>query len=67
MAGHHAARPQRMDLLDRIRQESGDQKQADQLGLREPLGGEAAPLLLARLSASGTKWRRRARLALTLV
>ena len=36
-----------MDLLDRIREEVGDEAQADRLGPFEPGGGEASSLLLA--------------------
>jgi len=32
VAGHYAARAQRMDMLDSVSQESGDQKPSDHLG-----------------------------------
>lgn len=52
MAGYHAPGPQRVDLLDRIRQEAGDETEADRLGPLKPAGWEAPSLLLAGMSSS---------------
>jgi heat shock protein HslJ len=41
-----------VDLLDRIREEAGDQAQTDRMGLLKPDGWEASSLLLARLPSS---------------
>jgi hypothetical protein len=41
-----------MDLLDRIRQEAGDEAQADRLGLFEPERREAPSMLLAGMPTS---------------
>lgn len=49
MGGYHAPRTQRVDLLDRVGQESGNEKPPDRMGLFQPEGWEAAPLLLARM------------------
>ena len=47
MGRHHAAGSQRMDLLDRVREEVGNEAQAHRLGLLEPEGWQAPALLLA--------------------
>jgi hypothetical protein len=40
-----------MDLLDRVREESGDSAEAHPLGLRKSERGKAPPLLLAGMPA----------------
>lgn len=52
MAGHHAARTQRMDLLDRVGQKSRNKNAPDRMGLCQSQRRKAETVLLARLPAS---------------
>lgn len=49
MGGHYAARAQRVDLLDDLRQETGNPKAACRPRCLGTERGNAPPLLLARL------------------
>ena len=49
---HYAARAQRVDLLDSIPKEAGNQTQAHRLGLLESEGWQAPSLLLAWMPSS---------------
>jgi len=49
MGRYHAARTQRVDLLDRISEKSRNQEPPNRMGLFQPQGWKATALLLARL------------------
>ncbi len=52
MGRYHAARAQRVDLLDYIRQKSGDEKYQDRQGTLEAKRRNAKALLLGWVSTS---------------
>lgn len=52
MEGHHAARAQRMDLLDHLREKTRDEESSDQNCALKACRREPAAVLLGRLSAS---------------
>jgi hypothetical protein len=49
LGGDHTAGTQRVDLLDRVREKTRNEKPPDRVGLFQPEGGKATPLLLARM------------------
>jgi hypothetical protein len=52
MGRYHAARAQRVDLLDYVRQKSGDEKYQDRQGTLEAKRRHAKAMLLGWLSTS---------------